>query len=162
MQYSRRRRRPGRRRATLASIMKPALLYRIASILLILFAVGHTLGFRQVDPKWGVDSLIQSMRSVHFNANGSERTYWDFYVGFGLFVTALMALASLFAWQLGGLPAATLASMRITAWGFVLCFAFVAFLSWRYFFLVPLIFSVTILVCLTLAASLSGNPGYQK
>src|SRR5690349_3404635 len=108
--------------------MKPSLLYRIASILLILFAVGHTLGFRQVDPKWGIGSLIQSMRSIHFNANGSERTYWDFFVGFGLFVTALMVLASLIAWQLGSLPAATLANMRISAWGFVLCFAFVAFL----------------------------------
>ncbi|MBV8549796.1 MAG: hypothetical protein JOY54_00745 [Acidobacteriaceae bacterium] len=138
--------------------MKPSWLYRIASILLILFAVGHTLGFRQVDPNWGIDSLVQSMRSVHFNANGSERTYWDFLVGFGLFVTALMVLASLVAWQLGSLPAATLANMRISAWGFVLCFAFVAFLSWRYFFLVPVIFSVAILVCLTLAAWLSGNP----
>lgn len=144
--------------ATLARIMKPSLLYRIASILLILFAVGHTLGFRQVDPKWGVDSLIQSMRSVHFNANGSERTYWDFFVGFGLFVTALMVLASVIAWQLGSLPAATLASMRLSAWGFVLCFAFVVFLSWRYFFLVPVIFSIAILVCLTFAAWLSGNP----
>lgn len=138
--------------------MKPSLLYRIASILLILFAVGHTLGFRQVDPKWGVDSLIQSMKSVHFNANGSERTYWDFFVGFGLFVTALMVLASIVAWQFGSLSAETLASMRISVWGFVLCFAFVAFLSWRYFFLVPVIFSITILVCLTLAAWLSGNP----
>ena len=132
--------------------MKPSLLYRIASILLILFAVGHTLGFRQVDPKWGIDSFIQSMRSVHFNANGSERTYWDFFVGFGLFVTALMVFAAIVAWQFGGLPPETLARMRISAWGFVLCFAFVAFLSWRYFFLVPVIFSIAILVCLTLAA----------
>ena len=146
-------------RATLARTMRPSLLYKIASILLILFAAGHTLGFRQVDPRWGIDSLIRSMRSVHFNANGSERTYWDFYVGFGLFVTALMVLASLFAWQLGSLPAATLARMRISAWGFVLCFAFAAFLSWHYFFLVPVIFSVAILICLALAAWLSGKPG---
>ena len=138
--------------------MKPSLLYRIASILLILFAAGHTLGFRQVDPTWGVDSLVQLMKSVHFNANGSERTYWDFFVGFGLFVTALMTLASVVAWQLGSLSKETLASMRISAWGFVVCFAFVAFLSWRYFFLVPVIFSITILVCLTLAAWLSGKP----
>ena len=138
--------------------MKPSLLYRIASILLILFAVGHTLGFRQVDPKWGIDSLIQSMRSVHFNVNGFERTYWDFFVGFGLFVTALMVLASVVAWQLGGLPAETLARMRISAWAFVLCFAFVAFLSWSYFFLVPVVFSIAILACLTLAAWFSGNP----
>ena len=98
------------------------------------------------------------MKSVHFNANGSERTYWDFFVGFGLFVTALMVLASIVAWQFGSLSPETLASMRISAWGFVLCFAFVAFPSWRYFFLVPVILSITILACLTLAAWLSGNP----
>jgi sterol desaturase/sphingolipid hydroxylase (fatty acid hydroxylase superfamily) len=137
--------------------MKSSVLYRIASILLLAFAIGHTLGFRQVDPKWRIDALIQSMRSVHFNVNGFDRTYWDFFVGFGLFVTALMLLASLIAWQFGSLPAATLASMRISTWGFVLCFAFVAFLSWRYFFLVPVIFSIVILVCLTLAAWLSGS-----
>jgi hypothetical protein len=142
--------------ATLAQSMKPSLLYRIASILLILFAVGHTFGFRQVDPKWGVDSLIQSMRSVHFSVNGFERTYLDFFVGFGFFVTALMVFAAIVAWQLGSVSAETLASMRISAWGFVLCFAFVALLSWRYFFLVPIIFSIAILICLTLAAWLSG------
>jgi hypothetical protein len=138
-------------------IMKPSVLYRIASILLILFAVGHTLAFRQIDPRWGIDSLIQSMRSVHFNVNGSGRTYWDFFVGFGLFVTALMLLASVVAWQFGSLSAETLASMRISAWGFVLCFAFVAFLSWRYFFIVPVIFSVVVLICLTGAAWLASN-----
>lgn len=77
--------------------MKPTVLYKIASVLLGLFAAGHTLGFRQADPQWGVDSLLQTMRSVHFNVNGFDRTYWDFFVGFGLFVTALMLFASLIA-----------------------------------------------------------------
>ena len=137
--------------------MRPSLLYRIASILLILFAAGHTLGFRQVDPKWGVDSLVQSMRSVHFNASGSERTYWDFFVGFGLFVTVLMVLASIIAWQFGSLPPDTLAALRVSAWGFAVCFAVVAYLSWRYFFIIPLIFSIAIFLCLTVAAWLSGG-----
>ena len=84
--------------------MRASLLYRISSILLILFAIGHTVGFLQIDSTWGVDSLVQSMKSTHFNVNGAERTYWDFFVGFGLFVTALMLLASLIAWQFGSLP----------------------------------------------------------
>jgi len=138
--------------------MKASLFYRIASILLFLFAVGHTLGFRQVDPKWKIDSLIQSMQSIHFQADGNDRTYWDFFVGFGLFVTALMLLASVVTWQLGSLSAETLAGLRMTAWGFVVCFAFVSYLSWRYFFLIPVIFSLLILLCLTLAAGLSGYP----
>jgi hypothetical protein len=138
--------------------MKAPWLYRISSILLLLFAIGHTMGFRQIDPKWGLDSMIQSMRSIHFNANGSDRTYWDFFVGFGLFVTVLLVLASVIAWQLAGLPPETLAGMRITAWGFVFCFAVVVYLSWRYFFLIPVIFSAVILLCLTLAAWRSGAP----
>ena len=136
--------------------MKASLLYRIASILLLLFAIGHTMGFRQIDPRWGLDSMIQSMQSIHFNANGSDRTYWDFFVGFGLFVTVLMVLASVILWQLAGLSPETLVGMRLTARAFVLCFAVVAYLSWRYFFLVPTIFSVAILLCLTLAAWRSG------
>jgi hypothetical protein len=132
--------------------MKASLLYRIASILLLLFAVGHTLGFRTLDPGWGVDSLVQTMKSVHFNASGSDRTYWDFFVGFGLFVSVLMAFASIVAWQLGGLPSATMAQMRVVVWGFVVCFGLVAYLSWRYFFSVPIIFSIAILLCLAAAA----------
>ena len=138
--------------------MKASLLYRMASILLLLFAVGHTLGFRQIDPKWGVDSLVQSMKTIHFNANGSDRTYWDFFVGFGLFVTVLMVFASIIAWQLGGLSTETLAAMRISAWGFVICFAVVAYLSWRYFFMLPVIFSIAIFLCLAVAAWLSSDP----
>ena len=140
------------------AIMKASLLYRIASILLLLFAVGHTLGFRRVDPKWGIDSLISSMRSIRFNANGFERTYWDFFVGFGLFVSVLMVFAAVIAWQFGGLAPGTLAGMRLSAWGFVVCFAGVAYLSWRYFFTIPIIFSIVILLCLTAAAWLSGKP----
>ena len=137
--------------------MKASWLYRAASILLLLFAAGHTLGFRQIDPKWGVDSLVQSMKTIHFNANGSDRTYWDFFVGFGLFVTVLMVFASIVAWQLGGLPAGTLAQVRIVAWGFVVCFGLVVYLSWRYFFSIPIIFSIAILLCLAAAAWVSGD-----
>ncbi len=138
-------------------IVKAPLFYRISSVLLLLFALGHTLGFRQVDPQWGVDSLVQSMRTMHFNINGSERTYWDFFEGFGLFVTVLILFASIVAWQFGGLPVKTLAAMRASAWGLVVCFAAVAWLSFRYFFIVPMVFSSAILLCLTAAAWLSGR-----
>jgi hypothetical protein len=132
--------------------MKASLLYRISSILLVLFAIGHTFGFLQIDPTWGVDSLVQSMKTIHFNISGAERTYWDFFVGFGLFVTALMLLASLIAWQFGSLPPETLGAMRLGAWALAGCFAVVAYLSWRYFFIVPLVFSTAIFVCLSAAA----------
>ena len=63
--------------------------------------------------------------------------------------------AAILAWQLGGLPAATLALMRGTAWAFALCFAAITVVSWRYLFIIPVAFSIAITVCLSAAAWLS-------
>ncbi len=135
--------------------MKASTFYRIAAVLLLLFTVGHTLGFRQTDPKWGIDSLLASMHSIHFDAMGFSRTYWDFFVGAGFQVGVLLLFAAVLAWQLGGLPASTLALMRGTAWAFAFCFGLVTVVSWRYLFIIPIVFSFLITVCLTAAAWLS-------
>jgi len=125
---------------------------------LLLFAAAHTLGFREVDPKWGVDALVASMRTIHFDAQGFSRTYWDFYTGFGLFVTVFLLFAAFLAWQLGGLPAQTLAGMRGVAWAFALCFAAITVLTWRYIFIAPVIFSAVVTICLAAAAWRSAKP----
>ena len=132
--------------------VKPALFYRIASVLLVLFAALHTFGFRQVDPQWGVESLISSMRSIHFDIMGTQRTYWDFFVGFGLFFTIFLVFTAVLAWQLGGLSRQNLAIMRGTAWALVICYAAVTVLAFQYAFVVPIVFSVLIFLCLTAAA----------
>jgi hypothetical protein len=137
--------------------MKASLFYRIAAVLLLLFAAGHTFGFRQSDPAWGVDSLLASMRSTHFEVQGFSRTYWDLFLAAGFSVGVFYAFAAVLAWQLGGLPAETLAVMRVTAWAFALCFAAITVLSWRYLFILPIVFSFLITVCLTAAAWLSAK-----
>jgi hypothetical protein len=137
--------------------MKASLFYRIAAVLLLVFAVGHTLGFRQSDPNWGVDALLGSMRSIHFDVQGFNRTYWDLFEAAGFSVGAFYVFAAILAWQLGRLPAATLALMRSTAWALALCFAAITVVSWRYLFIVPIAFSIVITVCLTAAAWLSAR-----
>lgn len=138
--------------------MKASLLYRISSVLLILFALGHTLGFRRVDPRWGVDSIIGALRSTHFDVQGLNRTYWDFYTGFGLFVTVLLVFIAILSWQLGGLPKESLLAMPVVTWGLAACFVVVTFLSWKYFFMVPIIFSGVITICLIFAAWIAQRP----
>jgi hypothetical protein len=138
--------------------LKPAIFYRTASVLLLLFAALHTFGFRQVDPQWGVDSLISLMRSIHFDILGTNRTYWDFFVGFGFFFSIFLVFTAVLAWQLGGLPRQTLAVMRGTAWALVICFAAVTIVDFRYAFIVPIVFSSLIFLCLTAAAWLSAKP----
>ena|SRR5579862_3362270 len=98
------------------------------------------MGFRQVDPKWDAEPAVAAMKAVHFQVQGFTRSYWDFYTGFGFFVTALQLLAAVLTWQMAGLPADVLARMALVAWGLVVCFAAVRALTWMYFFMAPLIF----------------------
>jgi hypothetical protein len=95
--------------------VKASILYRIASVLLLLFALGHTLGFRQSDPAWGADGLLNLMRSIHFGVQGFNRTYWDIFSAAGFALGIFYLFAAALAWQLAGLPADTVASIRLTA-----------------------------------------------
>jgi hypothetical protein len=139
--------------------MRPTLLYRVAAVLLALFAVGHTVGFRQVDPQWGIDTVITGMKAASFQVLGMQRTYWDFFVGFGFFVSVLQLFAALVAWQLATLDPPVLARMGLIRWGFVVAFVGVSGLSWRYFFPIPILFSLAITLCLALAAWSGGRTG---
>jgi hypothetical protein len=135
--------------------VKARILYRVSSVFLVLFAAGHTFGFRQNNPEWGADAVVGLMRSVHFDAQGFTRTYWDFFSAFGLFFSVFLLFAAVLAWLLGGLPAETLARVRSIAWALAICFVAVTALNWRYAFTTPLVFSALIRVCLIAAAWLS-------
>ena len=135
--------------------MKASPFYRIASVLLVLFAVGHTLGFRQNNPAWGAEAVLVLMRSVHFDALGFNRTYWDFFSAFGFFFSVFLVFAGVLSWQLSSLPAETLARIRGVAWALAICFVAVTALSWRFAFTIPIVFSTLITMCLIAAAWLS-------
>jgi len=140
------------------------ILYRIAAVLIVLLDLGHSSGYPWSDPAWGVD--LHSMQSSHFKVLGFDRTYWDFYVGFGLSVSVFLLLAAVLAWQLGSVPAQTFHFVRVTAWASVLSFAGIVVLDAMYFFSIPLVFSVLITVCLAAATWLStrasGPPALAK
>jgi hypothetical protein len=131
------------------------ILYRIASVLLLLFAAGHTFGFRQNNPEWGAAAVLGLMRSVRFDAQGFSRTYWDFFSAFGLFFSVFLLFAAVLAWLLARLPTETLARVRSIAWALAICFVAITALTWRYAFTTPLVFSALITVCLIAAAWLT-------
>ena len=129
--------------------------YRTAAVLLLLFAAGHTVGFRQSDPAWGVDAMLASMRSLHFDMQGFQRTYWDLFEGAGFTVGVLYLYSAILAWQLGGLPPAVLVRMRAVAWAFALCFAAITLISWRHLFVIPIALSLAVTAALSAAAWLA-------
>lgn len=132
--------------------MKASILYRIASVLLFIFALGHTLGFRQSDPGWGADSMLSLMHSLHFGVQGFHRSYWDIFSAAGFALGIFYFFAAALAWQLAGLPASTVESMRLTAWAFALCFAAITVVSCLLLFALPIVFSAVITLCLSAAA----------
>ena len=132
--------------------MRASLFYKIAAVLLLLFTAGHTIGFRQTQPDWGVDALVTMMKSIHFDAQGFSRSYWDFYTGFGLFVSLLLVFAAVVAWQLGTLSDETLRAMPLLRWSLPVCFGLETALNLKYFFIAPVVFSMVITVCLAMAA----------
>ena len=135
-----------------AQAMNASLLYRISSVLLVLFALGHTIGFRQVDPSWGADAVVNGMRSVRFDVQNFNRTYWEFFTGFGLFVTVFLLFAAVLSWRFGSMSPERLSAIPIERWSFAICFVLIAGLSWRYFFLAPGIFSTLVALGLMGAA----------
>ncbi len=70
-----------------------------------------------------------------------------------------LLFSAILAWQLGGLPAETLARMRGIAWAFALCFAAITVVSVMYLFIIPIAFSAVITVCLSVGAWLAGKAG---
>ena len=117
--------------------MNASLLYRVSSVLLVLFALGHTIGFRRVDPRWNADTVANSMRSVSFEVQGFNRTYWEFFTGFGLFVTVFLLFAAVLSWRFGSMTPERLSAIPVERWSFALCFVVIAGLTWRYFFIAP-------------------------
>jgi hypothetical protein len=140
---------------TKGAFVTSRVLYRIAAALILLFDIGHSAGFPWSDPKWGVDTI--AVRSSHFQIFGFSRTYSDFYVGFGLFVSVFLLLAAVLAWQLGNVPAQTQSLVRATAWVLSLSFVAVTVLSWMYFFAIPIVFAGLISACLVSATAISAK-----
>jgi hypothetical protein len=132
--------------------MKTRWLYYIAAALLALFAIGHQLGFRQVDPTWHANDVVASMQQTHFTVQGFDRTYWSFFSGFGFFSTAFLLFSALLAFELGRLGDDTRAQLTTMRWAFALCFVVITVLMWTNLFAAPLVVAILVTLCLLLAA----------
>ena len=133
--------------------MKPTLLYRIASVLFILFAAGHTVGFlRFIPPNAEGVAVREAMRNVHFTIGSGTYNYAGFYDGFGLSLSVYLLFAAFLAWHLGSLAKRN--STAIGALGWVFCAMQTAQLAicLIYFFPPPIIFSALLVLCLGAAA----------
>lgn len=128
-------------------------LLRSAAIVTGLFALGHTSGYPWTPGTTpAAQAVATDMQRVSFEAEGALCSYWNFYLGFGLIISFALAALALVLWWLAPLArknARDAAPLVAVALGFM---AANSWLSYRYFFLLPALFSVV--ACVLLAAVL--------
>jgi predicted MFS family arabinose efflux permease len=95
------------------------------------------------------------MRTFEFDVMGATRTYMHFYMGFGVYITVLLLLQAVVAWQLASL--AHVAPRRAAPLVATLSVGSLigTFVVWRFIFVVPALFSLACAACLTIAYVLS-------
>lgn len=132
-------------------ILNPTVLLRVAAIVTLLYCIGHSMGWPWT-PATGPEEqkIIDAMKTHHFDVDGIARTFEDFYLGFGIIISAFMLFQAVVLWQVGSLANSNPKSAKAIAFTFLLSFVVNAFLAWKYFFPVPAIMAVVI------AASLAG------
>lgn len=84
--------------------MKPKLLLRIASILMLLHTIGHTMGALTWTeaPNAAVARVVKGMETVHFAFMGRQVTLAMFFNGYGFINIGVLLMISAMLWLLSG------------------------------------------------------------
>ena len=131
--------------------MNPVLWLRISSIVSVLFAAGHALGGRKSWSPLGETAVLSSMRDYRFDVLGVNRSYFDFYLGFGHSLTVFLLLQAVVLWQLGTLARTAPLQVRPIVASFVVATVAGGIVSWIFIFPIPTALSAVLAVCLALA-----------
>lgn len=121
-------------------------------IAVIQYAV-HTVVFLRARPRHGADevNLVEMMKSLQWNFGGSERSYWDFYFGYGMVAILMGLLEILLLWFLSGLlarnPREALPFLMVTA----VITVFHILITLKFFFALPASFDIAVTLFILLA-----------
>jgi hypothetical protein len=124
---------------------------RIASILSLLTAAGHTLGGRSSWSPVGENDTLRAMQSFHMNVFGVSRTYHDFFMGFGYSISIYLLLQTVVLWLLASLTKRDLKSARPFIAAFLLASVALVILSWVFIFPIPAACFALVTVCLVVS-----------
>ena len=138
--------------------MSATLLYRIAAVVFVLFAVGHTFGFLSFRPPSPEGRAVyDSMNNVHFQVGGKTFSYGNWYRGFGLTITVSMLFWAFLSWHLAGLAKSNPGAIAGLGWAFFAVQAVGVVFSLLYFGLPATVFSFLVAALVGAAAWLVGR-----
>jgi len=121
---------------------------RVSAFISLLFTAGHFMGGLKNWSPMGDNPVLQSMRTVRFHVMGAERSYLDFFMGFGHSLTVSLLLQSVLLWILGDVARTNPSPVRPMIAAFLVAVAVTGVIAWRFILPLPAYFSL--LLCATL------------
>jgi len=131
--------------------MTTTLLLRIASVISLVFTAGHSLGGLRKWSPMGQNDVLSAMTAVRFDTMGANRSYLDFFMGFGWSISVAMLLQTILLWQLAALAEPDPARVRPMIAAFTIATLVSGVIGWRFIFPVPALFSGALAIVLAAA-----------
>src|ERR687888_1575300 len=112
--------------------MTTTLLLRIASVISLLFTVGHSFGGLRKWSPMGENEVLKAMTAVRFQTMGANRSYLDFFMGFGWSISVSMLMQTVLLWQMASLARTDSAHVRPMIGVFALATLVSGVIAWRF------------------------------
>ena len=132
--------------------MRSPIVLKTLSVILFIFALGHTLGTSAPQVRRGPAeaAVFGAMQSYRFPVMGFTRSYWDFYRGLAITAGILMFALAAIAWQLAVIAKRHGSEALPIAVTVLLACIGMLIVGFEFLFAIPIVFSaVTVLLAMT-------------
>jgi hypothetical protein len=129
--------------------MNASVLLKIAAVLILLFGVGHSLGYPWLGNVTEAQQ-ITLMNAIQANAAvtmGFMRSYADFHIGFGWFISIFFLVQAIVVWRLASLLGAQPVAVKFFSGLFAVQYLAVLVLDYYFFFWAPIISAALVAAC---------------
>lgn len=138
--------------------MKPTIWFRALAVIMALYTLGHTVGTRHAITTAPQEAaVISAMQGYRVPVMGFLRTYWEFYRGFSVYISVLLAMLMVLAWQLGTLSRRNPRDALPLAVTVLLACVGQAIVSFIYFFTAPMLTSTLAVICAGFGTALTAR-----
>ena len=130
--------------------MQSTLLLRVAAVLSLLLGVGHTIGRPWIPVKDDplASAVVVAMKAHQMHVMGFDRTFMDFYVGFGWMLSVYLFLQAVLLWMVAGLVRSEPGQARAMTAVFLAANLALTVIAGAYLFTAPLILTAAVTLCL--------------
>ena len=100
----------------------------------------------------GDNPVLRMMKAVQFQTMGVSRSYYDFFMGFGISLSISMLTQAFVLWFMADLATSHAARLRPMILVFLVASLAGVVVAWQYLFPIPALFSLVLCATLGMAA----------